>query len=269
MQKILTVLFCVFVVAGCVTAERSDFEIDSVATANAPWVVGEIVYREEIKAGVLSAEDFFVLRVFQGITVKGYVLVQSFFENGVVAGDPYLIVDEANVLIEHPIMHGPLRAWTPDGKVMTCLMDHGTSIGPCQYRYENGEKLAEITMVDGKPYGNSTSWYPTGEKRFECIIFNNTGSCIEWHESGAKKAEFELDSGKLIGVARTWDEAGNFIMEVRYSINETDVDRVVLYYSSGEKKAEGFGQRGRLVGLWRFWDEEGNLISERDHGSGR
>lgn len=89
MGKLLSFLFSVLVLVGCATKDEntSFYAIDPVATANAPWAIGEVaIYSDEcnIVAGCYT--------IFLGATKDdGFNLIQDYYNSGKKLSDPYWV----------------------------------------------------------------------------------------------------------------------------------------------------------------------------------
>lgn len=70
----MVTLFSVLILAGCA---NDPYKIDSVATANAPWKVGEII---DDQYDCLAEE--WCHQVFLGMLADNRALVQVFYPNG-------------------------------------------------------------------------------------------------------------------------------------------------------------------------------------------
>ena len=197
MKKWLVVLFGVFLLVGAQAEEKfSDLshELDVVATANAPWKVGDVVYEEETVWEIDDLEKVKFSRVFQGVTIDGLYLVQDFIEGAGETDDPYLVSDEKSVTATFPLTHGKSLSRYPDGsKYEECLFEYGATIEPCIGWYRSGEKMWEYEVLEGVPHGLWRSWYRSGKQLFECDLNKGVGVCIEWSEDGQKKAEYPVE----------------------------------------------------------------------------
>ena len=78
-------------------------------------------------------------------------------------------------------------------------------------KHENGQKLEEATLKDGKREGPATWWYRNGQKEAEATFKDGKeeGLSTEWDKNG-QKAEGTWKDGRTVSHAR-WDEKGNEI----------------------------------------------------------
>lgn len=190
MKKWLMVLCCVFLIPNVQAEKAISYEIDPLATTNAPWKVGERI----IKEGSCMGAD--VYREFLGITQSGFALLQDFYLSGEKFSDPYLktvINAERNV-----------------GKSCTNDLE-----GSFTFWYKNGQRLAEGNYEDGKLEGLSALWYENGQKQAE-INFKNgniNGLVTWWYKNGQKRVERNMKNGERVGIWLEWDEKGDLIEE--------------------------------------------------------
>lgn len=183
MMKLFAVLFCTLILAGCkqvwsvdcedqrVTcslgpANINTYEIVPVATAKAPWKVGERIVEE----GRFECLDLDYYREFLGVTQSGLALVQDFYLTGEKFTNPFLMTvtdDEGNTQDSCPKdIEGNYVQW-----------------------YKNGQKKGEVNFENGRKEGLSTTWYDNGQKRVEVNFVNGKekGCKTEWFRTGQKK----------------------------------------------------------------------------------
>lgn len=193
MKKTLAVLFSTFALAGCVT---SSYKIDPVATANAPWTVGEIIRIDEDNDDqvILQNKWFFV-----GIAMDGAYLLreESYLEYSEEYWDLIEDTPESQNLLNGRIIHTlsePYRV-------------------PDMTKWEN--EIIPATAIDGR----FLSFYITGERFSECYFETNKGFCIRWYQSGGKKSESDYSYGDIIRsviwykngqVRREWLTCGHY-----------------------------------------------------------
>ena len=81
--------------------------------------------------------------------------------------------------------------------------------GPVFSLYENGQKMSEGTMKDGKPDGLLTSWYENGKKELEATVKDGEldGLLTSWYENGKMKIKGTLKDDEFIS-SKCWDEDG-------------------------------------------------------------
>ena len=149
MRSILTLLFCILAFISQLSctqnAQRLSHELDPQATAQAPWAVGEIIYR--------GGEFIDINRKFLGITIQGNYLVQDFYHvNDLKLTDPYIIMGSQGetVLSDAPFIEGHYVMW-----------------------HESGVKGSEGSYQDGVLHGLWTWWHDNG-----------TESSRTWFENG-------------------------------------------------------------------------------------
>lgn len=255
-MKKLLLLFSVFLLTACA---NDPYKIDPVATAKAPWKVGEIVLEEKI--GIIGVEEsnesnpsirpIRKKRVFQGITIDGYFIVQEFYEDGSPNGCAYLIVDADSVTDINPIMHGSIiyQYPTTQEKRMTCELEQGKGSCALWYRSGNIRERFNLKQTNIRPIPPEVFFqhsYPidgvlTALDDRDIVLGELYGIHTTWFKNGVKGSEGYLLNGKMHGSAIEW-------------------------YENGQKALEGLYQKNSRVGIWRSWDEDGNLISEVDYG---
>lgn len=164
MKKLFAVLFCSFVMAGTTFAEELSYEIDPVATAQAPWKVGDRI----IKKGECNGIEFY--RKFLGVTqseLTNLALVQDFYLSGEKLSNPFL------VYVRHAEKHA-------DDSCLNALEG-----GYTQW-YKDGQKQLQFNVKYGEIEGVLTVWYESGQKKREGSFKNNVkvGIWREWDEKG-------------------------------------------------------------------------------------
>lgn len=130
-----------------VTSRAETHELDVVATANAPWKVGEII--PNTQQTIYTGRTYSVYRRFLGMTIRGCYLVQNFYkEHEQKRTAPYILIHREDVDGEgKPLYRGDLK------------ID-----GPYISWYPNGQKRWEGFYVDGKKEGLGISWNELGNK---------------------------------------------------------------------------------------------------------
>lgn len=212
MKKLLIALLSVLVLAGCTAKDENTlpYEIDPVATASAPWKVGDIIWETSTRGGYY----FQLSRVFIGMTTDGGYLVRDEYYGehrdwhemeddlkNLIGNErttntrsaPYKIVDANSLRSSTPIIDGKYVSFYDTGeKRRECDYENGgTSIGPCIAWYRSGEKMSEIWFVNGQMQ-KSVLWYINGQKITE--------------------RSFNINSGDIQHI-REWDTKGNLIRE--------------------------------------------------------
>jgi len=66
--------------------------------------------------------------------------------------------------------------------------------------YENGQKMSEVSYIDGKEEGIATAWYENGQKMMEINYKdgNEDGKGTEWNEDGIISSEAIFKDGDCI-----------------------------------------------------------------------
>jgi len=104
--------------------------------------------------------------------------------------------------------------------------------------HENGNKMYEGSMKDGKDHGTATRWYKEGQKRSQTTLNEGRldGTVTEWYKTGEKKWEGNYQNGEKNGMVTKWHE-------------------------SGQKSREEVYMNGTLVSS-KDWSETGELTNE-------
>jgi len=158
MKKLWAMLFCAVMLAGCVSTPKEEsalpFEIDPVATAEAPWAVGE-----RIPDAMCSApESRKCYRVFLGVTPDGHKVVQEFYAGDEVFSDPFLIkptVDWDGIrALGYTVPYvqavdGRLTYWFPNGAKFAELVKNGDETLEVTMWHENGQVESYVYIKDG------------------------------------------------------------------------------------------------------------------------
>lgn len=228
MKKWLMVLCCTWLIVGCATKENDSHEIDPVATAKAPWKVGDKAVVYSSCPSIFANYDT-CYAIFLGITKKGNALLQDYYETGEKLTAPY----------EYPFEIELIR--NPDTRKFNTVHPEGLWL---RY-YKNGKKMDEVNYINGQINGFSRQWYENGQLTYEAEVRNGIeqGSSNSWYENGQQWAHYTCVDGKWHGPYTFW-------------------------YENGQIKEEGsYQDTFSPIGIWRYWDEQGNLIEEKDYGA--
>lgn len=225
MRKMLVLLCAAFVLTACTTKENASFpfQVDSIATAKAPWKVGDQVVIYSNCPTIIANSDI-CYAVFLGITAKGNALLQDHYDTGEKLSDPY----------EYPFDIDLIQ--NPDSAKFNSFHHEGLLT---RY-YQNGQKMVQSTYTNGQRNGFTRLWYENGQLSNEEEVHNDLiqGRAISWYRNGQKWAQYTYVNGKWHGPYTVW-------------------------YENGQIKEEGNYQDTFVpVGLWRYWDKNGNLIKE-------
>jgi antitoxin component YwqK of YwqJK toxin-antitoxin module len=222
------------------------YELDTTATANAPWKVGEII--PNTRQTMYDGNTHYVYRKFLGMTTRGYYLVQDFYEKqGQKLSDPYVLIDREDVDREEnqrnrvpPKIDGPYIRW-----------------------YLNGQKRWEGYYVDGKKEGPGVGWSKLGNKWSEGYFKNDLheGLWTRWYSNGSKKTEEHYINGALNGPYIEWDPQGNKTIEGHY-VNGKKEDLWAEWNSAGELIYQGNYRNGEKEGEWYESNHEYGFVSE-------
>lgn len=163
MQKLFAICLCFFILNGCSTTQKRpprddafQYEIDTAATATAPWHVGEIVTQGSVPNNGYMVDAY---RRFWGITTKGYYVVQDFHQNNDAKfTNAYLLmrridVSSPNFAVGRQI-DGPFSWWHPNGQqAIDALFNEGVEDGVWRWWGKNGDLLTEGRWENGHSVG--------------------------------------------------------------------------------------------------------------------
>ena len=81
--------------------------------------------------------------------------------------------------------------------------------GKVVFYHDNGQKMIEVTLKDGKEDGEFTWWYENGQKMLEGTYKEGklVGKQTAWYENGQKSSERTWKDGERIS-SKCWDEDG-------------------------------------------------------------
>ena len=110
--------------------------------------------------------------------------------------------------------------------------------------HPNGQKKSEGNYDEQEPIGDHTSWYESGNIKFESVELSESSQIYtNWYENGHMKSR---------GVRTEYFESGLW----------------TYWYDTGHKKAEGFwGDKDEREGKWNFWNDQGQLICSGIHSA--
>lgn len=247
MKKKFSVLYVLvaWLLGGCANSSPA-YELDVQATQAAPWQVGQNVAQSTVPclAGVNPSGFCHVYRLFLGVDMQGYYLVQDFYklsdeqENGrvdVKLTDPYLLMSAK--FVEDDNFGRRQRDERIYGGYFT-LDNFGTRecgvYGRYASWYSNGKRFNEGLFENGKPQGLSTWWHTNGR---------------------AKRQEGLYEEGVKQGLWTRWDEHKYY--EEEY-VDGKRQGRWTAFNLNGRKIVEGQYQAGREPGLWtRYVTQQG------------
>lgn len=249
----LTALLCA---TNCAYAQTDElrYQIDEKATAQAPWKVGDIIVRDAHYVTGTKWSDWHY-RKFLGITGKGYIVVQDFYQ-----GSDKKTIDPIEITQQDLVTDMP------------CTTSYISDVfnGMWTLWYENGQKAREVLFLDGKKQGIMTSWYESGEKQGEVPFQDGerNGLITLWHKNGEKARELSFQNGKKHGPWIEWHENGQKKYEANYKNGEME-GSATEWYENGQKKIEGQLLNGKKHGLLTEWDKKGKKISETVYEAGK
>ena len=256
MKKWLVILLGAFVFAGCTTKENNPSSIttesvaklDPVATANAPWKVGEVIIDNAQCHYPSSRRECYT--IFLGILDNRNILIQDLFAPEVKHTDPYE-VRWSSAAKESPYERYFLRG-AINGKLMI-------------YHRENNEQRY---YKNGSTTGTWIVWYGNGNKKSEINLKDSIyeGDAIYWYENGQMSSKSTYKNVRLEGNSLLWYEDGKMKEETHYKDGKKD-GLHTLWHENGKKKMHGLYKKGDKVGVWREWDKNGRLTGKRDYGN--
>lgn len=264
-EKLFTVFVLVMMMVRVCFAAELSYGVDPVATAQAPWKVGEKIITE----GRCGEDKYY--REFIGITLSDLVLVQDFYFSGEKLTNPFLmtLVNAKKTMKGLSCMEGIEGRYTmfyKSGykKVFGDFRD-GMAKGLITTWYEAGQKRSEANYKRGELDGRMTVWYRNGQVNSEMSFMNNKleGVLTQWYENGQKKSDANYKKGELDGRMTIWYENGSKQYVVNYKNNERE-GLMTNWHENGQKKGEVKFKNGKMIGIGRGWDEKGRLIEEKD-----
>lgn len=139
------------------------------------------------------------------------------------------------------------------------LANQGAS-GIVTFTYEDGSRLSEGSMVNGKEDGEWTYWYPNGKVQASTNYIKGTphGQWIIYYESGAKMSEGGYEYGNQNGPWMTYYPEGTLQDSGLYVMGR-EQGKWNYYLLNGQVRETGGYMRGRKQGEWRSFHENGQM----------
>jgi len=244
-KRVLTLL-AAFITYNIQAQEIPLHEIDPVATGNATWEVGEKTIEQK---NCYPLQELNCYTLFLGITDKGHMLIQDYYESGQKCTDPYEVI--------FPHMAKESMSSRFSGRL--------TSIhGQMNIYYMNGHLIEKSFFNRGAYHGTSSRWHENGQKSSEIEYRNGwiNGLWIEWDKDGNKIKEIRTPNGFREGSTHWgWYTNGQKAFETHSDASGRSHGLSTEWYSNGQKKSEITFEHGDVTS-WCEWDNEGNLIKE-------
>lgn len=217
MRTLAALFLSFFWLAGFAVAEPVPAHaIDPEATTHAPWKVGATVYEYDMSVYMpIDSTSYRIERRFLGITTGGHILVQDFYAdirlNGEPAkySDPVAMVDRRAVMsfdwhrdfLYPDIFDGPFKLWFANGQPLAQGESANRQMQGAWIRWTpNGSMELEANYVDDKPHGLWIQWGAFGHMELQGNLVNGEqdGKWTYWDEQGNKTAEVVFDRGRAV-----------------------------------------------------------------------
>lgn len=118
----------------------------------------------------------------------------------------------------------------------------------------------------GKKQGVWTRWDKDGQKIYEITYLDGLqdGKSILWGEEGSKLKESYLLKGKRHGIEKTWCPNGTLSSETQW-VDGGMEGLATYWYCNGQKQSEGQMSENYKAGIWKEWNKDGVQIQEFDY----
>ena len=130
--------------------------------------------------------------------------------------------------------------------------------------HENGQKILEVPIKDGRKDRVEFTWYESGQKESKGNYKDGArdGLWTWWHENGQRKKEGNHKDGKPDGLWTGWNKNGQK-ME-KWNVKDGKNDGLwTVWYENGRKWKEKHYKDGLRIGHWKIWLKNGE---ERTQG---
>lgn len=142
--------------------------------------------------------------------------------------------------------------------------------GLFQMWHDNGQKLYEVTYVNGKMEGLYQEWHENGKKHVEVKYVNGKkeGLFQSWHNNGQKECEIRYVNGIKNGLYECWYNNGQKAYCCMY-VNGVKNGLQQFWYGNGKVKEKSMWVNGLLDGLLQHWHFNGQKICEGVYVKGK
>ncbi|MBM4373308.1 MAG: hypothetical protein FJ098_16750 [Deltaproteobacteria bacterium] len=147
----------------------------------------------------------------------------------------------------------------PEGRKLACRTD-GRLVGPFIEWFDNGQRRAERSYVEGVKQGPVRYWYRDGA--LKALRFFEDGRAegryARWHANGRKAEEGAYEKSLQVGPWTAWYPSGRKESEGMFVLGRRE-GPWLYWHPNGEKKIEGSYRKGQRWGTWTWWHQNGQL----------
>lgn len=197
--------------------------------------------------------------------VKGYNLVQDFYNTGEKRTDPFLLKPKHKITDPFDYLHLPTK-----NKIVAYYKTGGIEYELSANKlYEafyfiTGIKAKETTFDKPKShYRHEITYYPTGQIYIEDIYQKDIYLIKEWYINGQLRF---IDNGSLVIV---WNSQGQKIGESEVKFINYHEGSCTYWHNNGQKALEGYMKDNQPDGKWLGWHENGNKESKKHYQQGK
>ncbi|MDG9730240.1 toxin-antitoxin system YwqK family antitoxin [Ignatzschineria sp. RMDPL8A] len=224
---------------------QNSTQIDLIATAEAPWLLGSVVAKGDYNGPIY--------RKFLGITTEGFYLVQDHYADhvGQTRTEPFLLMRKTD-------LHDFCYAIDDEARYQKYCQKTGFT-GPLITYYQNGKLHVMGDYQNGTRVNLWRSWYPSGElKRLANFDEkgHKEGEYREYYQNGKLSAKGVYRADQKTGFWVTWYQTGQLKTEKQYQ-NGVPNGQWLERYPSGELAKRATYQNGTLVEPIEYWSETG------------
>jgi antitoxin component YwqK of YwqJK toxin-antitoxin module len=171
-------------------------------------------------------------------------------------------------LYEWFLMHKKRNDYENGQKIREGELKDGKKHGKWQYWYKNGVLEREEEFKDGRAHGKWKRWNKNGKKIAEGEFKEGSGKLVGWYENGTKEREESFEDGKRHGTWKYWHENGNRETEVSYRSGRLH-GKNIGWFKNGKKSWNIEYRDGKSQGTWKYWYENGVQSKEWDFVDGK
>jgi antitoxin component YwqK of YwqJK toxin-antitoxin module len=252
MNKALNIFVLAFVMLNItnLTVASKKEQINQENTIN-KYQEGQIIAYFDETFKLVKPEQARYYRQYLGKTAQGWPIIQDFYQ-----GSNHKFCSPATVKPGVNLQSQDAMPW--EG-VAFCW-------------FENGQKMLEGSIKEGKTNGYLISWHKNGQKSLQGNNKNNEldGHFILWNENGQKTGEHNFKNGKLDGkqvsfICADIAEKKNVpcIKESEiYYKNGKEEGQQTFWYRNGQKRSTSYMKNGKREGMKKKWYENGQKRAE-------
>ena len=134
--------------------------------------------------------------------------------------------------------------------------------------HENGQKILEVPIKDGRKDRVEFTWYESGQKESKGNYKDGErdGLWTVWYENGRKWKEKHYKDGLRIGHWKIWLKNGE--ERTQGVFDENSNGHFTEWYENGRRKMEVNFKDGEKEGLWASWNDYGNITKTETYKNG-